>query len=448
MPDLAHIQLADLVLDIEDERVPKRDTEARAVLTEWSSVALDSGTMAQGMTTDGVFLYMASINAADGMTSPKITQINIGNKTVSDQQVPPKNGHYNSLDYHNGYIYATGFNPTDTYDDYSQIYKYYYPSNTGTVITTPDWFWNVVFGKTPYNTNFFVGHVASQHAVEIFCAPDQLQTDDFYPFTKCPIEYYNGIEQGSALYADRFICTIIADPREVGNNIKSNTELRISTLTGETVKVITLAMPHSPEELQDICFVGDRCFINASSGRIYELEDFTTYFRGFYEEYKPTIWKMPCFLYGNENGTETYITGTYSGETGSLLYSFKLAPFTCLEHFSDAIGYFNTRSFLFPFKLNPISGGLNVSCCYTSGNYTYNIRLYYERTSDASNYIYILKEIVGGYRDQAGTVTQVNALTYADIQQAANDIFYTGTSFVHHIVANATCRYQATPLTM
>lgn len=459
MADIAKIRLGSTDYDIKDETgrtlinnlseqidlIPSSDLNVKIELVDSGlSINLPAGQIAQGMTTDGTYIYMATIDSADGMSNPKMHRIKISDNSITIKQ-PSKKGHYNNLNFHNGYIYCTGFNANDIAENYSQIYKYNWTNNTGNAITTDEWFWNFAIGEAASGFKYFVGHVGGKPAFNVYT---QVLTgsNNFYPFTVCPIEYYNGIEQGCAIYQNRFICTVIADCESVGTHIDSNNEIRVTNLTGETVKRISLVVPNN-EELQDICFVGNVAYINTGLGNIYMIPDFSIFFRGFYENNWPAIWKKPCFLYHGFNGSETFYTGSYGNETGRLVKSFRLSPLTVAAHFSDAAGYFVVRSNNAPFRVNPSTGTISVLFAITDNAYSYNFRLTYGRTWDDTDkqYVYTLNRVFGGYRNGTGQYTAFDASSEADIQAVCNQVFYRGDSYIHSVVADPTCIYNYNP---
>lgn len=459
MADIAKIGLGSTDYNIKDatgrtlinnlseqiDLIPSSDLNVKVALEESGlTINLPSGHIAQGMTTDGTYIYMATVEKVSSMQSPKMHQTKISNNGHNIKSLP-KQGHYNNLNFHNGYIYCTGFNANDIRDDYSQIYKYDWNNNTGSAITTNEWFWNFAIGEAASGFKYFIGHVAGKPAFDVYT---QVSTgsNNFYPFTVCPIEYYNGIEQGCAIYQDRYICTIIADCESVGTHIDSNNEIRVTNLTGETVKRISLVVPNN-EELQDICFVGNVAYINTGLGNIYMIPDFSIFFRGFYENNYPAIWKKPCFLYHGYNGSETFYTGSYGSESGKLTKSFRLSPLTVPAHFSDAAGYFVFRNNHIPFRINPSTGTLSIIFAVSDVAYSYNFKLTYERSwdDDYKYYTYTLRRIVGSYRNGSGQYTAFDATSAADIQTVCNQVFYRGDSYIHSIVADPTCIYNYNP---
>ena len=434
-----------------EENTVTIDQNVTVTTTLVGQIEVDTGQVAQGMTTDGTYLYIATIDTSDGVSNPKIHQVDsiTLEEPDSSPKTPSKKGHYNNLNYYGGYIYATGFNPQDVNDDYSQIYKYSYSSNTGSLITPKEWYWNFAIGEMTYDDvspepKYYVGHIASRNAFNVFTEV-VIGSNRFYPFTMSPTEYYNGVEQGSAIYDNRFVCTVLTDPRSFNNTgIHGANEILVTNLTGETVKRISLKTEYY-EELEDICFIGNKAYINAASGRVYTIEDVTKLFRGFYESRFPVVWKKPCWLYINENGTETYYTGTYGGSSGTLLKSFSLSPMTVTHHFHNASGLFALRGEFYPIKINPSTGTLAVSASFTDGSYSYDVNLRYTRSSSSTHYIYTLSSVKGGYRNANGVVTSFNATTGTDIQNVCNGVFYTGSSYVHSIIGNTTAQYNYNP---
>lgn len=451
MAEIANIQLNDTVFPLKDstaraeiDQIPLSDLEAVGTLEYWGTVPIGGGQKAQGLTTDGTYLYMASVETSDGMSNPNIYRIRISDQNIDAPQSPAKKGHYNNMNYNNGYIYATGFNPTDTPDVYSQIYKYDYSLNSGTLITPKEKYWNFAIANTPYGTRYYIGVLASIPGYNVY-QEQTSGTGDFYPFTSCPMEHGNGVVQGCAIYNNKWLCSIISDPRNNNVNLHSNDELRIINLTGSVRKHITLKHD-DPIMLQDVCFIGDTAYMNGTNGDIYVLRDLDTYFRGYYEDTYPTLWPKPCFIYGNENGTETYITGTYGADTGKLLESFQISRLAMANNFSDASGFFVVRSWgRFPFHVNPVDGSIIINIAFGDGLYSYDIALRYNRISDPDYYMYELASIKGLYRNADGDAVQVNAESSADIQTACNNIFYKDNSYIHTIVSDPTCLYTFTP---
>ena len=454
MAEIANIQLNDTIFPIKDaiardeiSKIPRSDLEATGTLEHWLTVSIPGGHKAQGLTTDGTYIYMASVEESDGISNPKMYRIRISDKTIGSPQTPPKNGHYNNMNYSNGYIYATGFNPTDTPDVYTQIYKYDYSLNSGTLITPKEKYWNFAIANTPYGTKYYIGVLASIPGYNVY-QEQTSGTGDYYPFTTCPMEHGNGIIQGCAIYDNKWLCSIISDPRNNNVNLHSNDELRIINLTGSVRKHITLKHD-DPIMLQDVCFIGDDAYMNDTNGEIYVLKDIDTYFRGYYEDTYPTLWPKPCFIYGNENGTESYLTGTYGADTGKLLSSFQIARLAMANNFSDASGFFIVRSrYRFPFRINPVDGSIIISIAFGEGLYSYDVALRYNRTSTPTYYQYDLAYIKGLYRNSAGNAVTVDAETAEDIQTACNNIFYKENSYIHTIVSDPTCLYTFTPTTL
>ena len=460
MPYLSHVNISNsdgtynTTADIKDveardaiSNIPLSDLEATGTLEYWGAIALTAGQKAQGLTTDGTYLYMAAVDESDGISNPRIYRLNISTQGSPDANSAPKKGHYNCMNYHDGYIYATGFNASDIQDRYDQIYKYSYASNTGTAITTKEKYWNFDIGTTPYGTRYYIGTLAGIPGFNVW-QEQTSGTGEFYPFTTSPLEHGNGINQGCAIYGNKWICSIISDPGN--NNVypMSNDELRIVNLAGSLRKRITLK--HDvPLMLQDICFAGNKAYINATDGKIYTLSNIDRYFRGYYEDTYPTLYMKPCFLYGNENGTETYITGTYGANTGKLLKSFQISRLAMANHFSDAAGFFVMRSDgRFPFRINPVDASIVVDVAYADGLYSYDLTMRYNRASDPNYYTYSLASIKGLYRNADGDATQINATSDEDIQTVCNNVFYKDNSYIHTIVGNPTCLYTFDPLSI
>lgn len=421
------------------DRVVDMDNNVRVAPEILGQIAVPSGQICQGMTTDGTYLYLATVDQSDGVSNPKIHRVNPSTMAVTKKS-PPKSGHYNNLNYFNGYIYCTGFGPSEDQDDYSQIYKYNFSTNTGTLITTREWYWNFAIGTSEKGTDFYIGSDASRNSFNLYTEVTP-GTGRFYPFTRCPIEYFNGAEQGAAIFKNQFLCTVLTDPRTWNpSNMHGVQELYVTNLAGSTVKRINLDCAYY-EELEDVCFIGNKCYINSANGRIYTINDVTKLFRGYYGTQHPIGFQKPCWLYINENGTEIYLTGTYGGQSGRVLKQFKLLPLVEPQVAENAIGIFSYRGQHFPIKVNPSSGNIDIAINALVDNYEYNIHMMYTRSSDATNYIYTLTAISGGWRNQSGALTTFNALTDAEIQQVCNSIFYSGTSFVHHIISDPTCMY-------
>ncbi len=431
------------------------DIDMRVTPSYLGQVAPGTGRMCQGMTSDGTYLYMASISTSDLMSSPQIHRITPSTLAVSTKS-PSKKGHYNNLNYYNGYIYATGFNTSDVNDDYSQVYKYRFSDNTGSVITTNEWYWNFAIGNGPYNSKFYVGYLASRPAFSIYTTPSAStsNTPSFVPWTQCPIEYYNGIEQGCAIYDSvsngshyNYICTVLTDYRTVyPNSTHSSHMLIVTNLTGQTVKRIRLMLPDGfNEELEDICFIGNKAYINSSTGRIFVIDDVTKLFRGFYENVIPVVWQKPCwmYIYTNQSSySEQWYTGTYGSTSGRLLKSFRISPLAYDPYsFSSATGIFVFRGKYFPFKINPNSKNITIQIsAVTTDNYEFDITLTYNRTSDSSNYIYQLASITGGYRNTSGAFTAKNSAD-SSIQDCCNAMFYSGDSYINNIIVDYTVPY-------
>ena len=421
--------------------------------------------MAQGMTTDGTYLYMAAISTSDGVSNPTIFRHQISTNQAAGSKNPSKKGHYNNLNYYSNYIYATGFNTQDVNDDYSQIYKYKYSDNTGTAITTASWYWNFAIGLSAYSTTYYIGLVASRHAYDIFTQNIQSgPSSGFYPFTRSPIEFGNGTEQGCCIWERpnpsnssikyKYILTILTDPRSFGSTTHGGQEILITSLTGRTVKRLVLDLPYF-EELEDICVVGNAVYFNSSNGRIYKIDDLSPYVNYYWEDYKPIMWQKPCFLYINENNTEVNDTGNYGGSTGYLCKSFCLSPLveeTLLQ--SGARGMFVFRGLShIPFCVNP-SGNENITVEFNciDGSYTYDFRLFYEKSEESTCWKYTLKTIKGGYRNLDGVLTsfdisvpETQTPLTTEYNNLLNNVFYTGASFIHHIISDPTVEYTYTP---
>lgn len=441
---------------------PNSMVETIKISSVFGQVTKTSGKMFQGMTTDGTYLYLAAISTSDGVSNPEIRRFKISTQQEDgNPKYPPKKGHYNNLNYYSNYIYATGFNTQDVNDDYSQIYKYKYSDNTGTTYTTPTWYWNFAIGTTAYNTNYYIGLVASRHAYDIytlFPAPT-----GYLPFTRSPIEFANGTEQGCCIWERpntsdnsikyKFILTILTDPRSFGSTTHGGQEILITSLTGRTVKRLVLDLPYF-EELEDICVVGNTVYFNSSNGRIYKINDISPYVNYYWEDYKPIMFQKPCFLYINANGSEVNDTGTYGSSSGTLLRKFGLSPMVEESLIkSGARGMFVFRGVShIPFCVNPSSNGnITIEFNCIDGAYTYDFRLFYQKSSQSTHWKYTLASIKGGYRNANGVLTTFDITDFtispgSSYKNLLDNVFYTGDSFIHHIISDPTVEYTFEPL--
>ena len=423
----------------------------------WGRVSIPSGKMAQGMTTDGTYLYMAAISTSDGVSNPTIFRHQISTNQAAGSKNPSKKGHYNNLNYYSNYIYATGFNTQDVNDDYSQIYKYSYSNNTGTTYTTSTWYWNFAIGTTAYNTKYYIGLVASRHAYDIYTLFPGGPTG-YLPFTRSPIEFGNGTEQGCCIWERpspsdssikyKYILTILTDPRSFGSEIHGGQEILITSLTGRTVKRLVLDLPYY-EELEDICVVGNTVYFNSSNGRIYKIDNLSPYVNYYWEDYKPIMFQKPCFLYINANGSEVNDNGTYGSSSGTLLREFGLSPMVEENLIkSGARGMFVFRGIShIPFCVNPSSNGnITIEFNCIDGAYTYDFRLFYQRSSQSTHWKYSLASIRGGYRNANGVLTTFDVTDFtispgSSYKNLLDNVFYTGLSYVHHIISDPTVEY-------
>ena len=423
----------------------------------WGQVSIPSGKMAQGMTTDGTYLYMAAISTSDGVSNPTIFRHKISTNQAAGSKNPSKKGHYNNLNYYSNYIYATGFNTQDVNDDYSQIYKYSYSNNTGTTYTTSTWYWNFAIGTTAYNTKYYIGLVASRHAYDIYTLFQGGPTG-YLPFTRSPIEFGNGTEQGCCIWERpspsdssikyKYILTILTDPRSFGSEIHGGQEILITSLTGRTVKRLVLDLPYY-EELEDICVVGNTVYFNSSNGRIYKIDNLSPYVNYYWEDYKPIMFQKPCFLYINANGSEVNDTGTYGSSSGTLLREFGLSPMVEESLIkSGARGMFVFRGISHvPFCINPSSNGnITIEFNCIDGAYTYDFRLFYQRSSQSTHWKYSLASIRGGYRNANGVLTTFDVTDFtispgSSYKNLLDNVFYTGLSYVHYIISDPTVEY-------
>ena len=322
-------------------------------------------------------------------------------------------------------------------DSYDQIYIYNYGTNTGTAVTTDEAYWNFVKGITQYGTEFYVGYLLSMPTMVLWNEVE-IGSGHFYPFTSAPIEWVNGVEQGCCLYDNKYVISIVSDRRtwSIGH---SNDEIRITTLTGQMVKRIMLE--GIVGELEDICVVGTQLYFSTIRGEIYTITNFTNLFRAYREAGRPNNWPNPCYLYINENDTETY----YTSGTGSVLKSFMLSTFAMRMHFGYAVGYLNVNSNLFPFRLNPSTADFSVNAIYGESGALYDLRFVYKRSSTNTHYVYTLSEIKGGYWDVNGWNT-INATSDAAIQTVVDNLYASGGKvYVNNITALSSVPYTYSP---
>ena len=174
MAEIANIQLNDTVFPIKDtwsrdeiNKIALSDLAVRITPELFTTITVDSGSYCQGMTSDGTYLYIASVSSQDGVSNPKITQVLISDGSTVTTKTPPKRGHYNMLDYYGRYIYATGFDTNDS-NAYDQVYKYDFSTNTGTAITTSQKYWNFMRGISQYDTGFYVGFIENEPAFALY----------------------------------------------------------------------------------------------------------------------------------------------------------------------------------------------------------------------------------------------------------------------------------------
>lgn len=441
---------------------PNSMVETIKINSVFGQVTKTSGKMFQGMTTDGTYLYLAAISTSDMVSNPEIRRFNISTQQEDgNPKYPSKKGHYNNLNYRTPYIYATGFNTQDVNDDYSQIYRYKYSDNTGTAITTPSWYWNFAVGDTQYNTSYYIGLVASRNAYDIYTSRPS-GTPAYTAFTRSPIEFGNGTEQGCCIWERpntvdssvkyKYILTILTDPRSFNSPTHGGQEILITSLTGRTVKRLVLDLPYF-EELEDICVVGNTVYFNSANGRIYKINDISIYANAYWEEYKPFMWQKPCYLYINENGTETSDTGTYGSSSGTLLREFYLSPLVeenLLKSSARGMFVFRSQSHI-PITVNPNTGNLTIEFSCIDGIYTYDFRLFYQVTSTSNCYKYTLASVKGGYRNNSGTlttydVTSISMTPGSSYVNLLNNVFYSGSSYISYLVADPTIDYNSSPV--
>lgn len=469
MANIAHIQLANTVYDLKDNdsrtliqelteevnSIPGSDLEVKITPEVWEhTLVIPANQGIQGMTTDGTYLYYATVDnsndpSIEAWSNPKMHRVNLSTGVHDTPKTLPKAGHYNNLNYYGGYIYCTGINADDTPGQYKQIYKYNYSTNTGTAINIPSGreYWNFAIGDTVYNTRFAVGHVGKEANFDVLVEPYPGK-NSLYPYSVSPVDYYNGVEQGCAIFNDTYICTLITDRSTFDSSpIDSNDEIRVQVINGIVAKRISIDNILN-KELEDICFVGNKAYINASDGHVYIINDFHKLFHAWYEATHPTYWYNPCFIYVNENGSESYDTGSYGGNTGTLLKSFKVAPWTYQSHLSNAEGEFVIRGNRFPFKINPTTP-YRITChgSFIDGNYNYDVFVRYDRStsSDESNYVYTVSHIWGYYRNASGTLTTFDVLpSSSNYQTILNNVFFKDSAYINNIVADPTTRYSYT----
>lgn len=426
--------------------IPTLDNEVKIKPDYVGTVQLASGRMAQGMTTDGSSLYMAVIDIADLLSNPVMYRLSPTDASVLQTRSLPQNGHYNNLNYANGFIYATGV--SNNPDDYNYIYKYDWGTNTGVLIPIGgDYqYWNFAIGREHFsNANFYVGSIGESNSFVLY-SETEAGDGNYLPFTKCKTPYFNGVWQGCTLYNHLdhyFIITVLCDPRSFNpGSVESENELVVTTLTGDTVKRIVLDMTgYETEELEDCAVIGDTVFIITATGKLFKINNIYNIFRGFWEQITPRLWTESTFLYISNNGTETYDFETHSNKY-KLLKSFKLNPFTTSELFSNASGCFVIDGRMFPFILTPSNGNIEVSASWNIGNYTYTLNLIYRRSTTPTHFIYELDEnaIYCSFRDASGAITRVESL--ADFLQ---NFMFTGNAYVYMITSVPSAKYTFTP---
>lgn len=438
--EISQIQLGDTVYPVKDAAArDMTDTDLNVHITPalWTHHSPGSGRQAQGLTSDGTYLYMATVSNSDGISDPKMERIALADKSSQGAQYITRKGHYNNINYYDGDIYCTGIGASDQPDSYDQVYIYDYSTNTGTAVTTNEEYWNFAKGISQYGTEFYVGFLNSMPTLVLWNEVE-IGSGHFYPFTSAPIEWVNGVEQGCCLYENKYIISIVSD-RRTWSTGHSNDEIRITTLTGQIVKRIMLEGIIG--ELEDVCMVGNQLFCNTHGGRIYTITDITVLFRGYREATRPNNWPNPCYLYINENDTET----NYTSGTGYVLKTFLLSTFTMRMHFGYAVGYLNVNSNLFPFRVNPSTGDISVNAIYGSGSALYDLRFVYKRSSTSTHYKYTLSEIKGGYWDANGWNT-ISATTDAAIQTVVDNLFASGGKvYIHDITALSSVPYTYSP---
>ena len=425
--------------------IPILDTEMMIEPEYIGDIGISTSKIAQGMTTDGVYLYIAAVDMSDGLSNPIMKRClpnDLLNGTIKNL---PQDGHYNNLNYDSGYIYATGV--SNLYNDYSKIYKYYWPSNSGTLIptSTGQEYWNFAIGKLKYGQKYYIGSLGGRNAFNLYSevVPG---SGKYYPFTKCKTPYFNGVWQGCTILNidnSQFIATVIANRRDFTPAVDSHDEILITTLSGDIAKHICLNLGvYENEELEDCCQLGNDLYILTATGKMFRINNINNCLIGFYEQYIPTLFQESRFLYINENGSEDWYSTTHSGPTMKLLKSFSLNPFTQLEMFGNCIGMFVIDNRAFPIMCNPTAGDLRISVNWTDRVYSNELAFSYARGSSPTSYTYTLDEssIKASFRNGDGIITRCDNI--ADLLQ---NFIYDSNAYVYFLTSSPSAKYTYTP---
>ena len=332
-----------------------------------------SGHRFQGMASDGDYLYLMSHESDTKPTTITKIKIATGAK-VGSTQINLK-GHYNSMVYLNGYLYASAAG-NDGYYDYMGCIKC--ADMSYKTYKLPYEFWSIALADAGTGAHL-AGLVADTHEWVVFSRenPDS--------WTMTPLRRFtgydgSGIAQGCDADKDYLYHLLAYD----SGRYNATNVLAVMEWSGYLRRLLSIK-GCGDVELEDVCIpkgYDGPIYVNDIDGNVWKGTLKST-LKPEYKTYVRSPWTGSPIqtIYNEGNGTEKL-----ASSSPRVVKSFKVAPFVYSSTLAAVIGEAVVNGCRFPVTYDASNGKLSCTNFYLKGYKYVPFKLEWDRTSDSRQY--------------------------------------------------------------
>lgn len=405
----------------------------------------------QGFTTDGTYLYAAGTSGDN--TNPVIYVLDPATLNVLEKHtLTTVYGHPNSMDYLNGKLYITGCMPTPnntTYRylcivDISNSYAATLQQLAGGIQL-----WSVAMLRAYNGKIVMAGHKASSGALDLFAtlyagSASVLGLNKFLPWRTLNIGPFSCDPAGMCQYGNHIL---IADAH-LSTSLAKNC-IRIFDEAGGFKGNIYIPIAGN-NEIEDICCIGSVLYIVDISGNVYQVS-LATVLAIQYDALLFSANRGPGlqFVYINDNGGDEYIEN--AAQTVHVQSKFRTIPwfFPSSQWIVSGSMQIHTATNADNWLILPATyqadGSIIFSGTGKSGRALASYYFKYTRGTNApideDEYVFTLADF------QMTAHFQGTEVQYTSVEDAIDDGYFTGYTYIRELTAQAGPRFTTTGIT-
>ena len=283
--------------------------------TNW----LPEGYSCQGMTTDGINLFLAFHSYDD--TEIKLAKFNVANMQYIDSTATGTDGHFNSMDYTNGKIYASA-----GAGGYVGNYLKMAVLNGSTlkkekIVDLPEEFWSIGVNASKVGDEIILDFIANNANDATFKVYEMGSANTLQPVTTVYPHVNPSVIDQDIHATNQYVAKLYSARNDyrVGNHIK------FFGWAGTPEITAMLDIPNT-EETEGIAIVGTTAYVSTFTGDIYayDISD---------------VWFNEYITNARFYNTPPMFTRFYNGYNGSEVFDAKhvLTEFKCAPCFDNKI---------------------------------------------------------------------------------------------------------------